>query len=212
MSRPAGLAADPLDILIRHNDWATRRVIDFCREIDPALLHQQVAIGPGSLHDNLTHLIAAMRRWADRIEQRPLRPSLELPEGSSWSFVDPDAGAKPATPRRTLDQLAGLLGDASDDLAAIASRARAKGLETPFTVAFGAKSYSFSIAAAITHVLTHGTHHRAQCLFILKQLNAPCFSDGAPEIGVVDWQAEAETHELTPYSPRAFTGEHETSR
>lgn len=211
MSRPAGLAADPLDILIRHNHWATRRVLDFCREIDPALLHHPIPIGPGSLHDTLTHLLAAMRRWADRIEQRQLRPSLELPEGSAWSFFDPQKAPKPATPRRSLDELAALLDEASGDLLAIADRARARGLDAPFTIAFGAKSYTFSVAAALTHVMTHGMHHRAQCLFMLKQLNAPCFADGAPEIGVVDWQAETETHELSPYRPRIFAGRAEIS-
>ncbi|MDX2117421.1 MAG: DinB family protein [Planctomycetota bacterium] len=206
MSSSGGLSADPLDILIHHNDWATGRVLDFCREIEPAKFHQGVGIGPGSLHDTLTHIIGAMRRWADRIGGRTLRPSIEIPEGSTWSYFDPSKPRKPAVPRRTIDELVAMLDAATRDLLAIAQRGREQGLGSTFAIAFGTKQYTFSIAGALTHVMTHGTHHRAQCLFMLRQFGPPCFADGVPEIGVADWQVEVETKELAPYQPRPFAG------
>ena len=38
-------------------------------------------------------------------------------------------------------------------------------------------------------VATHGMHHRAQCLNMLRQLAAPGVSDRLPEIDVLDWAA-----------------------
>lgn len=34
-------------------------------------------------------------------------------------------------------------------------------------------AFTFSRAAAIVHVLTHGVHHRAQCLNMLRRLGRP---------------------------------------
>jgi uncharacterized damage-inducible protein DinB len=204
LGQSGGLSADPLDILLRHDHWATRRVLLFCSEISDERFHQRFDIGPGSLHDTITHVIASVRRWADRIDGRPLRPSLELPEGSTWSFFGPASqGPRPAVPRRSVDVLVSLLDEASADLAGVAARCRARGLGTTFTLPFGAKSYNFTLGAALTHVLTHGTHHRAQCLNMLRQAGAPALAHDTPEIGVADWQAEVETGQLAPYQPAA---------
>lgn len=213
MNCARGLAADPIDILIRHNAWATLRVIDFCREISDEAFHRRLGIGPGSLHDTLTHIIAAMRSWADRIDGRPIRHRIEVPEGHAWTYQGPASEAsKPPMPRRGLDELAAFLLEATDDLNRVYERGRQRGLGTPFTIKFGEKSYTFSIAAAMSHVLTHGVHHRAQCLVMLRQLGARCFEVDAPEIGVVDWQAEVETNELEPYRCRPFAAGAEYTR
>ena len=37
-------------------------------------------------------------------------------------------------------------------------------------------------------VATHGMHHRAQCLNMLRQLAVPGISDRLPEIDVLEWQ------------------------
>ena len=34
----------------------------------------------------------------------------------------------------------------------------------------GGRAYSFTRGAILTHVMTHGMHHRAQCLNMLRQL------------------------------------------
>jgi uncharacterized damage-inducible protein DinB len=195
------LANEPLEILLRHDHWATARVLAFCSELPRAVLHQRIDLGPGSLHDTVTHIIGAMLRWADRIDGRPLRPSIERPDGGTFA-VGAAGGMRPAVPSRSVGELSRLLDEAAADLAGVAARARVRGLGTPFTVAFGDKTYTFSPAAALCHVLTHGTHHRAQCMFMLRMAGAPAFAREVPEIGVADWQAETETAELKPYTPK----------
>jgi uncharacterized damage-inducible protein DinB len=129
-------------------------------------------MGPGSLHDTLTHIVGAMFRWADRIDGPPrvVRPSIE--DGT----------------RRTPAELMTLLDGAAPDLAASAERARARGLETALNVTLGGQAYRFTLGAMLVHVTTHGMHHRAQCLNMLRQLAVPGVSDRLPEIDVLEWQ------------------------
>lgn len=193
-----GLSADPLHILLEHNRWATKRVLTFCEELSETQFNERFDIGPGSLNNTLTHIVGAMRRWADRIDGRPLRPTIEVPEGSTWTFFGgPEQGPRPEVPRRSPKELKRLLDEAAVDLRAVADRCVQRGLATVFVVNFGSKVYHFTYGAALTHVTTHGMHHRAQCLNMLRRLNAPCMSRQDVEIGVIDWQAEVETGELS---------------
>jgi uncharacterized damage-inducible protein DinB len=169
-------ASDPLDILLRHDAWATREVLRACSRLTDEQWHRRFEIGPGSLHDALTHVVGAMLRWADRIDSPPteLRPSIE------------------GIARRTPAELLALLEAAESGLAASADRARARGLGTEFDVTLAGKTHRFTLGAALVHVTTHGMHHRAQCLNMLRHLSAPGISDRLPEIDPLDWQLQAE--------------------
>ena len=165
-------SSEPLSIALEHNSWATREVLRACAGLDDSQWHRRFEMGPGSLHDTLTHIVGAMFRWADRIDGPPcaVRPSIE--DGS----------------RRTPAQLTTLLDGAAADLAASAERARARGLETALDVTLGGQAYRFTLGAMLVHVTTHGMHHRAQCLNMLRQLAVPGVSDRLPEIDVLEWQ------------------------
>ena len=169
-------AGDPLDILLRHDAWATREVLRACSGLTDEQWHRRFEIGPGSLHDALTHVVGAMLRWADRIDGPPteLRPSIE------------------GIARRTPAELLALLEAAESGLAASADRARARGLGTEFDVTLAGKTHRFTLGAALVHVTTHGMHHRAQCLNMLRHLGVPGISDRLPEIDPLDWQLQAE--------------------
>jgi predicted O-methyltransferase YrrM/uncharacterized damage-inducible protein DinB len=168
--------SDPLDILLRHDAWATREVLRACSGLTDEQWHRRFEIGPGSLHDALTHVVGAMLRWADRIDGPPteLRPSIE------------------GIARRTPAELLAILEAAESGLAASADRARARGLGTEFDVTLAGKTHRFTLGAALVHVTTHGMHHRAQCLNMLRHLSAPGISDRLPEIDPLDWQLQAE--------------------
>ncbi len=133
-----------------------------------------------------------MRIWTDRLAGRPLRPRLMARPGQ----VDPTADAKPRTP----DELLTLLDDAERDLsqtAAACDLGSIVAMEWPAGHGHPAgamKAYTFTRAAVIAHVTTHGYHHRAQCLNMLRQLGAPVpgVTDGYPELSAVDWQAAVE--------------------
>jgi len=165
--------SDPLSISLQHNVWATREVLAACERLSDPQWHQQFAICLGSLHDTLTHIVGAMFDWAQFIygPPRAARPSIE--DGT----------------RRTPAELIGLLGEASADLAASAKRARARGLDTVVDVTLGGTPYRFTIGAMLMHVTTHGMHHRAQCLNMLRRLAVPGVSDRLPEIDVLEWAA-----------------------
>jgi predicted O-methyltransferase YrrM/uncharacterized damage-inducible protein DinB len=167
--------SDPLDISLAHNAWATRELLRVCEKLDDAQWHRRFDMGPGSLHDTLTHIVGAMLRWADRIDGPPraLRPSIE--DGT----------------QRSAAQLRTLLDDAAAALAASAGRARERGLDTALDVTLGGTPYRFTLGAMLVHVTTHGMHHRAQCLNMLRRLAAPGVSDALPELDVLEWHARA---------------------
>ena len=170
--RLASPPSDPLDILLAHDAWATREVLSACASLDAEAWHRRFEMGPGSLHDTLTHIVGAMLRWADRIDgpPRPLRPSIE---GTT----------------RTAAELRTLLDGAESELAMVAARARSRGLDTALDVTLGGTPYRFTLGAMLVHVTTHGAHHRAQCLNMLRRLEVPGVSDRLPEIDALEWQA-----------------------
>lgn len=183
--------SDPLDILLAHNHWATRRLLEQARALSREQFHRPFPIGPGDrggLHAILTHIISAMRRWADRIAGRTVRPTIERPR-PGWNQP---ADAKDRTP----DELLALLDEATADLRAVLAAARRRGLGSIVTVELwsptGMKTCSFTAGGALTHALTHGHYHRAQYRNILRHLNVPGVSDKLPDLDVCDWQHEAE--------------------
>lgn len=53
--------SNPTDILLAHDVWATRKIIDACAKLSDAQFHQRFETGPGSLHDTLMHMITVLR-------------------------------------------------------------------------------------------------------------------------------------------------------
>lgn len=184
MSTPT---SDPLDVLLAHNHWATQRVLELCRPLSREQFHRSFPIGPGEnggLHATLTHIVGCMRRWADRIAEAPVRPSIEKAHGGPA----PSAGDG----EHTVAELSALLNDATDGLRRTIDLCKGRGLDTRISMRFGDKTYTFTRGAALAHVLTHGHYHRAQCVNMLRHLGVPGVSDRLPELDVCDWQAETE--------------------
>ncbi len=165
-------ALDPLDIMLAHNAWATREVLRACQPLADEAWRRRFEVGLGSLHDTLTHVVGAMLRWADRIDGPPaeLRPSIEG-----------EASRSPA-------ELLSLLDIAEARLWASAARARARGLATEMDVTLGGQAYCFTLGGMLVHVATHGMHHRAQCLNMLRHLGVSGVSDRLPDIDALEWQ------------------------
>lgn len=153
--------SDPVQILLAHNRWATRNMLSACEKLSEEQFHQRFELGPGSLHDTLTHILGAMRGWGDLLAGREQRPRLE---GT----------------RRGVPELLALLDELADDLQASAAAHPTDGLVTGSR---GGKTYTFARGAVLTHVTTHGMHHRAQCLNMLRRLGV----DPLPPSSVADW-------------------------
>lgn len=179
------LTSDPLVVLLRHDRWATARVIEGCAGVNAEEWRRGFDMGLGTLEATLTHMVAAQRRWADRIAERELRPMLEVPAGGL-----------------TAAEVAELHAEAADDLERVAAAAREQGLERQVTVRFGRVDYVFTKGVALVHAATHGMHHRAQCLNMLRRLGRTELEGNLPHVGAVDWQAEVETGQLARWKPR----------
>jgi uncharacterized damage-inducible protein DinB len=162
---------DPLSILLSHDRWATGQMLDACATLTEEQFHRRFEIGPGSLHDTLRHVIAAIRVVGDTLAGVEPRPRLET-DGQ----------------RRTPAQLRALLDESYPPFAA---EARRRPLEETVTrrTAIG-REITMTRAAAFAHVTTHGMHHRAQCLNMLRQLGVTPL----PPSSVVEWTWMGETN------------------
>lgn len=152
---------DPIVILLAHDRWATRVSLEACKALSQEQFHRRFEIGPGSLHDCLTHLLGAMRRWGDLLAGRDQRPPLEGED-------------------RNCEQLLGLLDEIADDLEA---SARAHPSDGMVTGSRDGRTYTLARSGVLAHVATHGMHHRAQCLNMMRQLGV----DPLPPSSVVEW-------------------------
>ena len=156
---------DPVDILLEQNDWALRTLIDACANLDDSDFHREFPIGCGSLHNTVVHILAAMRGWADVLAGRPARPRIDERDD-----------------RLTTEQLHALRADATAELVALAD---AHPSDEWLSVERIGRTWTFARGGILAHVVTHGMHHRAQCLNILRQLN----QDPLPPSSVLEWMA-----------------------
>ncbi|MEM7453038.1 MAG: DinB family protein [Planctomycetota bacterium] len=155
--------SDPVQILVTTNRWATENVIESCQTLSEEQFHQRFEMGPGNLHDTILHIIGAMRGWCDLLSQRDEpRPRLE------------------ADTKRSPDELLELLAEVSDEFESLAL---AHPVEEDVDGKRGKRTYTFNRGTVITHVTTHGMHHRAQCLNMLRHLGA----ETQPKSSVADW-------------------------
>jgi uncharacterized damage-inducible protein DinB len=156
--------ADLLQILFAHDKWASSQILGACGKLSPEQFHRRFDIGLGSLHDTLTHIVGATRAWTETLNGQAPRPRLES-DGQ----------------RRTPEQLRGLLGEAHDSFTA-ASRGRPLGEMVTRRTRDG-RTFNLTRAAVLAHIPTHGMHHRAQCLNMLRQLGVTPL----PPSSVAEW-------------------------
>jgi uncharacterized damage-inducible protein DinB len=170
-------SSDPFDILLGHNRWANRELLIRCGDLSDSQFHRCFEIGPGSLHDTLTHIIGAIFRWSDRIGGSPLRPSIE--------------GRAPGDPapmtRRPVQELLALNDQACADFAAAVTQVRPQ-LAEARDWTLGPDTYRFTVSAAVIHVTNHGMHHRAQGMNMLRHLGKPMNAD----LDELEWQVAGE--------------------
>jgi uncharacterized damage-inducible protein DinB len=160
---------DPVQILFAHDRWATAQILDASGKLSADQFHRRFDIGPGSLHDTLTHIVGAMRTWTDTLSGAELRPR-------------PDTDGQ----RRTPDQIRALHQESCQELT---TEARRRPLAEMVTRrARDGRSFDLTRAAALMQVLTHGMHHRAQCLNMLRQLGV----NPLPPSSVAEWTMKGE--------------------
>jgi uncharacterized damage-inducible protein DinB len=158
------LGSDPLRIQLAHDRWATRQLIDACGRLTADQFHRRFDIGPGSLHDTVAHVIGAMQTWTQTLAGQQQGPRIDhdgqrrTPEALRELHAAAFDGLSTEAARRPLDEI-------------VARRLRT-GREVRMTR-----------GAVLTHVTTHGMHHRAQCLNMLRRLGV----DPLPPSSVTEW-------------------------
>jgi len=157
------LQSDPLTILLAHNEWATRQILEACAKLSDEQFHQRFDIGPGSLHNTTTHILGAMRTWTRTLATQ-----------------DPGTRLDQDGQRRTPQDLLALLETCSAEFAAEAHRLPLDGLASRTR---DGKTFQFTRGSILMQVVTHAMHHRAECLNMLRQLGV----SPLPPSSVTEW-------------------------
>jgi uncharacterized damage-inducible protein DinB len=161
---------DILDRLLGHDAWTTRQLLLRCQGLTDAQLDREFDIGHRSVRATLLHVVRNMEVWTDLIAGRPVRP---------------DEGAGP--PGRSVSGLLRRLEGVAGELAAVATRIAREGrLDERWVDALDEPPARKSYGGAIAHVLTHGMHHRAQLLYLLRRLGVRDLIEG----DVLSWEAQ----------------------
>jgi uncharacterized damage-inducible protein DinB len=162
---------DTLDRLIEHDAWTTRQLLMLCHDhVDEASFTHTFEMGPGSLRDTFAHTIGTMEYWAERISDSPEK-----------SLSCDRMVGQPMTPGTLLSRL----DQAAIRLRRVAEDVRDSGrLDEMMLVFFEGGSYTFTRGIALVHVCTHGMHHRAQIINMLRQLGI----DHGIEGDAISWE------------------------
>ncbi|MGA2231921.1 MAG: DinB family protein [Tepidisphaeraceae bacterium] len=151
-----------LERLLRHDAWTTRSLLLLCRELTDAELDREFDIGHRSLRRTFRHMVANMECWCDLMTGKPQRlkqPGGELPRNVAGMV-------------QRLD----LVGE---ELLLLGTSVVAEGREDDFFVDYlDEPPTQKPLGAGLVHVATHGMHHRAQCLYLMRLLGVKGLIEG----------------------------------
>ena len=162
---------DLLDRLLGHDAWTTRLLLLRCRELTDEQLDREFDIGHKTVRATLGHIIRNVEAWSDRMEGVPVRADERVqPEG------------------RSVAAMTARLDRAAADLARVARPvAQRAGWDERWLDKQPDPPQELTYGGSIAHVLTHGMHHRAQVLYMLKRLGVK----DLPEGDVLSWEEQA---------------------
>ncbi len=162
----------PLDTIQRlfwHNDWANGKLLDAAGRLADDALDRAFPIGPGSIRKTLYHIFIAEWLWLRR-----------------WGGVSPRKGEEPREFVR-LDELAvewrSLVAQRRGYLTGLSAT------DLPRAVTYSnlrGDTHTFALGHLLIHVATHGVHHRAQVVNMLRQVGAT-----PPELDFLGYAMEA---------------------
>lgn len=135
-----------------HNVWAIGQILSRCEKLTPEQYGQVFNIGPGSLQKTLAHMVEAMFFYADTFKGERYRRR----EGWKQNCNTP-SGLRP--------YLAMADRDLRESMRSYLSTHR---LDEPMSWMTAKKPVP--VAVGVGQVFDHGSHHRAQCLNMLKQV------------------------------------------
>ena len=137
---------------LEHNHWATHEILQACEELSAADYQRDFAIGPRSLARTLAHIIDCIYYLSDGLQ------GLDYHERANFDGAN-------FTPQ----ELEAHLDSAARELSkAVAQCDLSSLVEFP-------KGSSRKVAChvIVAQAFDHGSHHRSQCAYMLKQLGRP---------------------------------------
>jgi uncharacterized damage-inducible protein DinB len=157
---------DLLDRLLGHDAWTTRQLLLICERLSDEDLDREFDIAHRTVRATLVHIVWNVEVWTDLMAGRPVR----------------------AKAGETVAALIARLDRAAADLAAVARPIAARGgWDERWVDVLDDPPREKTYGGAIAHVVTHGMHHRAQLLYMLRHLGVT----GLPEGDVLSWERQA---------------------
>jgi uncharacterized damage-inducible protein DinB len=155
---------DILDRILSHDAWTTRELLSQAEALPAEAMDRTFPIGHGTLRKTFSHMIGCMEGWT-RILQKSL-----------------PGGPAPASDVR--DDLPSLIERLDHVAAALAGTSRAIQAAGRLDERVHFDGEAFSLGAIIAHVITHGQHHRAQVLNMMRHLGVSPLIEG----DVLTWE------------------------
>ncbi len=156
-----------LDRLLSHDAWTTRQLLLACRGLSEEQLHHNFENGDRTLAETLEHIVAAMERHTDVLLQRPTMHDTLLRSNASVGSL--------------LTRLTAVAKDFAEVSLKVDREGRADEM-----IEGQQEGKRVSLGGEIAHVLTHGMHHRAQAMDMMRH-----FGIDVIEGDVLSWEAVA---------------------
>lgn len=170
---------DLLDRLLGHDAWTTRRLLLLCEGLQDAALDREFDVGLRTLRRTFHHVIRNVEVWSDLMAGAPVR-------------ADGDASVAALLAR---------LERAAADFSRLAYDVAQRGAwDAKFTDTLDVPPAEKTFGGGIAHLLTHGMHHRAQAIHMLRRLGVA----GVPEGDALSWERQV----AEAYGPRGDASRH----
>ncbi len=159
---------NPLHIFIQYDHWAMHHLFVRLHQLDESKLDQPFPIGFGTIRKTLVHVIASYEYWYDRAMLRSDPRYRTVPEASLAELID------------RYERI-------WSDIAEMIHGSEREYLEEVITGQFGRSGggvveHRYPRGGVLMNSLNHATHHRAQCLNMLRHLGAK----DLPDIDMID--------------------------
>lgn len=157
---------DLLDRLLKHDAHTTRQLIDLCLPLPQEQLDQRFELGPKTVRATLIHIVDNMACWTDLMTAaQPMR-----------RWIAPDAN---------MQTISDLFDQAAEDFHTFARQIGDEDrLNDTFIDHLDQPPRRKTFGAGILHLTTHSMHHRAQLLYMLRQLDV----ENVPEGDAMGWE------------------------
>lgn len=179
---------DIVERMLRHDAWTTRMLLVRAQELSDDQLDREFDIGHRSLRRTFAHIVGNMECWCDLMAGKPQRP-------------------KPAQPASgpTIASLLARLEVVAAELVELGMVVVEEAKEDDdFVDYLDVPARRKPLGAGLLHVATHGMHHRAQCLYLMRLLGLQNLIEGDAlswemhHRGIDEWpQATPPTPEVT---------------